>query len=122
MNEDRIKNLIKYSDPYNKKTLFVWPEGSSVVLVTMTLVFKKLFSDNFKDNHYIIFGTNSYDKDKNGFYNSMFLVNNRLEVIQSIKSKNFLFGEFLPFEKFLNRFGLKKLLRDMDLFKRENTK
>ncbi len=110
--EDRIKNLIKYSDPYNKKkTLFVWPEGVfSGLSYNEILVFKKLFSDNFKDNHYIIFGTNSYDKDKNGFYNSMFLVNNRLEVIQEYKKQKLVpFGEFLPFEKFLNRFGLKKI-------------
>ena len=110
--KDRIQKLIKYSDPNNKKkTLFVWPEGAFGGLsFNEILIFKNLFLSNFNDNHYILFGTNRHDKNKDGFYNSMFLVNNKLEVVQEYKKQKLVpFGEFLPFEKLLKKFGLKKI-------------
>ena len=89
----------------------MWPEGVFGGLsFNEILIYKNLFLNNFNDNHYILFGTNRYDKNKDGFYNSMFLVNNKLEVVQEYKKQKLVpFGEFLPFEKLLNKFGLKKI-------------
>jgi len=52
--------LIKYSEPNKeKKTLFIWPEGVfSGYSYKETLLFKKLISNNFSNQHFIIFGTN----------------------------------------------------------------
>ncbi len=40
----------------------------------------------------------------------MFIINNHFDVIQSYNKRKLVpFGEFLPFEKTLNNFGLKKI-------------
>ena len=50
-------------------------------------------------------------------YNSLLVVNNNLEIISEYKKQKLVpFGEFIPFEKQLRRFGLKKLQKVMDLF------
>ena len=110
--EERLKNLIRYSDPdKNKETIFIWPEGVfSGYSYNEILAFKELISKNFSDKHYIIFGTNKLDQVSGNFYNSMIVVNNSFEIVQSYyKRKLVPFGEFLPFEKILNNFGLKKI-------------
>ena len=44
------------------------------------------------------------------FYNSMLIINNNFEIIQSYNKRKLVpFGEFLPFENLLNKFGLKKI-------------
>ena len=49
-------------------------------------------------------------KKSGNYYNSMVLVNNKFEIIQEYnKLKLVPFGEFLPFEKTLEKFGLKKI-------------
>ena len=110
--QQRFKKLIKYSEPEkNKKTLFIWPEGVfSGYSFDEILIHKKLISENFSDNHKIIFGVNKLDPKSGNYYNSMLVVNNDFEIIQSYnKQKLVPFGEFLPFENFLNSFGLKKI-------------
>ena len=110
--EKRLKNLIRYSDPTkDKKTLFIWPEGVfSGYSYNEILIFKELILKNFSDKHYIIFGTNNLEPLSGRFYNSMLIVNNELKIIQSYNKRKLVpFGEFLPFEKFLNYFGLKKI-------------
>ena len=53
---------------------------------------------------------NKLDKSKEKFYNSMVVINNNFEVIQSYnKQKLVPFGEFLPYESFFTRLGLKKI-------------
>ncbi len=109
--EDKLKKLIRYSSPEeNKKTLFIWPEGVfSGYSYNEILIFKDLFAQHFNKNHYIIFGVNKLAEQK-GFYNSLILVNNELKIIQQYnKQKLVPFGEFLPLNSLLNKFGFKKI-------------
>ena len=72
--------------------------------------FKYLINKNFNKNHYIIFGINKLEENTNSFYNSLILVNEKLEIIQQYnKQKLVPFGEFLPFENLFNKIGLKKI-------------
>tara|TARA_B100001248_G_scaffold249118_1_gene222026 strand:+ start:1543 stop:3105 length:1563 start_codon:yes stop_codon:yes gene_type:complete len=110
--EGRFKKLIRYSDPdKNKKTLFVWPEGVfSGYNFEEVKMFKNLINKSFSKNHLIIFGVNKLDLVKGNYFNTMLAVNNKLEIIDDYnKIKLVPFGEFLPFEKFLNKFGFKKI-------------
>ena len=73
-------------------------------------MFKEVIFKNFSNKHYIIFGTNTSNSIKSGFYNSILVVNNNFDVVQSYNKRKLVpFGEFLPFEKILNYFGLKKI-------------
>ena len=110
--EDRFKKLIRYSDPNkDQKTVFIWPEGVfSGYSFDDISIFKKMIRNSFSKDHIIIFGANKLDKKTGKFFNSMLVINNNFELIQSYdKLKLVPFGEFLPFEKVLNNFGLKKI-------------
>ena len=110
--EERFKKLIKYSDPNkDQKTLFIWPEGVfSGYSFDEISVFKKMIINNFSKEHIIVFGANKLDKKTGKFFNSMLVINNNFELIESYnKLKLVPFGEFLPFEKVLNNLGLKKI-------------
>jgi len=110
--EKRFKKLIRYSNPdKEKKTLFIWPEGVfSGYSYAEILIFKELISNNFSKKHHIIFGTNKLDSSSGNFFNSMLVINDKFDVIQSYNKRKLVpFGEFLPFEKILNNFGLKKI-------------
>ncbi len=121
--EQRFKKLIRYSEPdKNKKTLFIWPEGVfSGYSFKEISIFKKLISSNFSQNHKIIFGVNTIDSKKGKFYNSMIAVNNDFEIVQIYNKRKLVpFGEFLPLENFLNKFGLKKITEGHGSFLRGN--
>ena len=110
--QERFKKLIRYSDPNKaKKTLFIWPEGVfSGYSYEEILIFKDLIIKNFSKNHYIIFGTNKLEPKSGLFYNSMLVVNNNFDIVQSYNKRKLVpFGEFLPFENILNNFGFKKI-------------
>lgn len=115
--EDKILNdLIELSDPEkDKKTIFIWPEGVLPNIYLNELKkYKNEFSTNFSSNHLIILGINDY-KDK--IYNSLVVLNHELKVIDSYnKNKLVPFGEFLPFEKFLTKMGLKKITYGYESF------
>jgi len=106
--------LIKYSEPdKKKKTIFVWPEG---IFLTENFYQKKdiknLFKDNFSDSHLIILGANTVKRTSVGekYFNSMIVVDKNLNFISQYNKKKLVpFGEFLPFENFLNSIGLKKV-------------
>jgi len=119
----RLKRLIKISDPdKSKKTLFIWPEGIFYESYLQDIKqYTKLFADKFSENHLIILGVNNFvnSKDDNNkkYFNSFVILNHKLEIL-SIYNKLYLvpFGEFLPFEKFLSRFGLKKITTGYNSF------
>jgi len=110
--KNKLKKLIRYSDPDPKKnTLFIWPEGIFTgYSYNEVYQFKDLIKDSFKKNHMILFGINTIDKDKDQYFNSLVIVDNEFKILhQYNKQKLVPFGEFLPFETFLNKFGLKKI-------------
>ena len=108
----RAEKLIRYSEPNeNIKTLFVWPEGVfSGYNYEDILFLKDIFSKYFNSDSLILFGINRFDQNKKGSYNSLIIVNSKLEIIKEYKKQKLVpFGEFLPFENFFNYFGLKKI-------------
>mgnify|MGYP001249476997 CR=1 FL=1 len=110
--EDRLKKLIRYSDPdKEKKTLFIWPEGVfSGYSYNEIIVFKDLISKNFSKKHQIIFGINKQEPTSGSFFNSMLVVDNNFKILQRYNKRKLVpFGEFLPFENILNYIGLKKI-------------
>ena len=108
----RLEKLIRYSEP-NKdlKTLFVWPEGVFSGYSFNEISFlKNFFLDSFDDNHLILFGINRHNDKMNGLFNSLIVINNRMEIVGEYKKQKLVpFGEFLPYEKILNKIGLKKI-------------
>ncbi len=110
--KERLKKLIKYSEPdKEKKTLFIWPEGVfSGYSYNEILDLKEIIHKSFSDKHHIIFGTNYLDPMSGNFYNSMLIVDNNFNIIQSYNKRKLVpFGEFLPLENILDNFGLKKI-------------
>ena len=112
--DKKIKKLIKYSGPTkNKKTLFVWPEGVFTGFnFSQVKQYKPIFEEAFSDNHLILFGVNTTVEKKgiDKVFNSLVIVNNKLDVVFKYnKIKLVPFGEFLPFENFLTKIGLKKI-------------
>ncbi len=114
--EHQIKRLIRISNPdKNKNTLFIWPEGVFYDSYLEDIKkYKKLFEDNFSENHLIIFGINHFvntnNSDNPKYYNSLAVINNKLEILSLYNKINLVpFGEFLPLENFLSNLGLKKI-------------
>ncbi len=119
----RLKKLVRYSDPNkNIKTLFVWPEGVfSGYSFNDILILKDTFTKSFNKNHLIVFGINRNNEKKNGFFNSLIIVNNRMEIIEEYKKQKLVpFGEFLPLENLLSQFGLKKITEGYGSFLKGN--
>ena len=112
--ETLIKELIELSDPNaSDKTIFIFPEGALAgVSLKQLKNFKTFFSKKFSNNHTIIMGINTEKKINNYYkiYNSMVILDNNLNLISEYnKIKLVPFGEFLPFETFFKKFGLKKI-------------
>ena len=101
-----IKDLIKISNPKeNEKTVFIWPEGIVPNTFQENLnEYRKLFSTNFNEKHYLILGINKKQTEKNleRFFNSLSIYDNELNLLYSYDKINLVpFGEFLPAENFL---------------------
>ncbi len=108
----RFEKLVRYSQPEkNIKTLFIWPEGVFSGYEFDQLKFlKEEFFKNFDKEHLILFGINRYDNERDGFYNSLVIIDNNMKIIAEYKKQKLVpFGEFLPFEKLLNSLGFKKI-------------
>jgi apolipoprotein N-acyltransferase len=122
-----LKRLIKISDPKKEeKTLFIWPEGIFYESYLKDIKkYKNLFEDKFSENHLIILGVNniggSNDINKKKYYNSMVVLDNKLEILSFYNKINLVpFGEFLPFENLFFKIGLKKITRGFNSFSSGN--
>ena len=115
--EKIILELVNLSEPNNfEKTIFIFPEG---VLTNVYLEdlknYSYIFSENYSDNHKIILGINS--REDNKVFNSMVLLDRDLNILFKYnKNKLVPFGEFLPFENFFNKIGLKKITQGYGSF------
>ena len=124
--ERRLLRLIKMSEASNDPTtLYIWPEGVfSGYSFDQLKPLKKTIEKNFKNYHFILFGVNRFDIQKNGYYNSLIIINNKMEILKEYKKQKLVpFGEFLPLAKILKKFGLKKITEGQGSFLRgENQK
>ena len=119
----QLERLIKISDPEkNKTTLFIWPEGIFYQSYLQDIEqYKNLFADRFSENHLIILGINNFtvhsDLKNKKYFNSLVILNHELEILSVYNKVNLVpFGEFLPFEKALSKFGLKKITSGYNSF------
>jgi len=116
-----INELIELSDPTKiEPTVFLWPEGiiPDSYLRDMN-IYKSLFLNSFGEDDLIIMGLNSLEKknDKNLFFNSMAVFNNKLDLIANYNKVNLVpFGEFIPFESVLSLIGLKTVTNNYQSF------
>jgi len=122
-----INELIELSSPSKiEPTIFLWPEGiiPDSYLREMSS-YKNLFLNKFGENDLIIMGLNSVkrNKDKNLFFNSMAIFNNKLDIIASYNKVNLVpFGEFTPFENILGLIGLKTVTNNYESFSSGETR
>jgi len=119
----QLKRLIKISDPEkDKKTLFIWPEGIFYQSYLQDIKeYKNLFENKFSENHLIILGINNFvnsaDSKNKKYFNSLVILNNKLEILSVYNKINLVpFGEFLPFDETLSRFGFKKITAGYNSF------
>ena len=96
--------------------MFIWPEGIFYQSYLEDIkVYQNLFKDKFSENHLIILGINNFTSsndltDNQKYFNSLVVLNHKLEILSLYNKVNLVpFGEFLPFEKTLSKFGLKKI-------------
>jgi apolipoprotein N-acyltransferase len=121
----QLKRLIKISAPQkDKNTLFIWPEGVFYESYLQDIaMYKDLFIEKFSENHLIILGINNFtsSSDHNKYFNSLVILNHKAEILSIYNKINLVpFGEFLPFETFFSRFGLKKITRGYNSFSSGN--
>ena len=112
--EDIIKELIELSSPnIVQNTIFIYPEGALAgVNFDKLNSFKEIFSEAFSEKHIIIMGINTEKEinNSNNVYNSMVILDNELNLIDEYnKIKLVPFGEFLPFENFFKKIGLRTI-------------
>ena len=120
-----IKELIELSNPnISENTIFVFPEGALAgVNLNKLKSFKEIFSKKYSEKHTIIMGINTEKKLENSYkiYNSMVVLDNKLNLINEYNKINLVpFGEFLPFENFFKKFGLKKISYGYESFSAGN--
>ncbi len=120
---ERLKKLIKYSNiEKGKKTLFIWPEGALSGKYFFEIEkYKNLIKENFSSDHLIVFGINTLNKKEDKFFNSFVIIDNNFsKKYQYDKIKLVPFGEFLPFEKQIEKIGLKKITEGFGSFSSGN--
>ena len=118
-----IKDLINLSKPNPEvPTIFIWPEGIiSSTNLNHIKIYEKLFKENFSKKHLIVLGINDsiYKNGKEKIYNSLVVLNNNLDIVDIYYKNNLVpFGEFLPFENYLNKVGLRSITFGYQSFSR----
>ena len=119
--EKVINELINLSSPDpEKKIFFLWPEG--IIPDTyqdQLILYKDIFKDSFTKNHLIGLGITSRFsvKDQYKYFNSFSVFDNNLNLLKNYNKVNLVpFGEFLPFESFLSKIGLKTITNNFGSF------
>jgi len=119
--EKIILELVKLSQPNNlEKTIFIFPEGAlSNVYLEDLKNYSYIFSENYSNEHKIVIGINS--NEESGVFNSMVVLDKDVNILAKYnKNKLVPFGEFLPFEIFFRKFGLKKITQGYRSFSSDN--
>jgi len=122
-----INELIELSAPTKiEPTIFLWPEGiiPDSYLRDMN-IYKNLFLNSFGEDDLIIMGLKSVERknNKNLFFNSMAVFNNKLDLITNYNKVNLVpFGEFTPFERILSLIGLKTVTNNNQSFSSGETR
>ena len=109
--------IIKLSNSdKNKKTIFIYPEGTFTGLYLNDLNYlESEFKNNFSNNHKLVLGITSQEDEK--IFNSMVVLNNNLKLFdQYNKNKLVPFGEFMPFESLLKKTKFKKITHGYNSF------
>ena len=109
--ENKINELFQISYPLNKDLLIIFPEGITNIgeINQLRNNYNKI-SDKLTEKSRIILGVTLDDGDK--VFNSLAIFNKKFELEDNYNKIRLVpFGEFLPFEKFLSKFGLKKITR-----------
>jgi len=115
--EQIISELVQLSKPNNiEKTIFIYPEGALTSIYLEDLKnYSYIFSENYSDQHKIVMGINSTEDKK--VFNSMVVLDSNLNILAKYnKNKLVPFGEFIPFENFFRKFGLKKITQGYGSF------
>ena len=119
--EKIILELVKLSDPEGiEKTIFIFPEGvfSNIYLEDLNN-YRYIFSKNYSYQHKLVIGINSKDESK--IFNSMVVLDKNLNILDKYnKNKLVPFGEFLPYENFFSKFGIKKITQGYNSFSSDN--
>ncbi len=119
--EKIILELVKLSNPNSsEETIFIFPEGAlSNIYLEDLKFYSYIFSENYSDKHKIILGINSNEGSK--VFNSMVVLDNNANILSKYnKNKLVPFGEFLPFENFFSKFGMKKITQGYRSFSPDN--
>ena len=119
--ETVINELISNSLPNKeKKIFFVWPEGIIPNTYEDQLdLYNDIFEKHFNDNHLIGLGITSRKTMNNdySYYNSFSIFDSQLNLIDNYNKINLVpFGEFVPVENILNKFGLKTITNNIGSF------
>jgi apolipoprotein N-acyltransferase len=125
--ESVINELIKLSSPNQEKRIFfLWPEGIIPNTYQDELdLYGDQFKKKFNKNHLIGLGitSRSLNKDKYNYFNSFSIFDNNLNLIENYNKVNLVpFGEFLPFENFLNKIGLNVITNNLGSFTKGDDK
>ena len=119
--EEIILELVKLSEPNDlEKTIFIFPEGVLPNIYLEDLKnYSYIFSENYSDQHKIIIGLNSSEGTK--VFNSLVVLDKDVNILDKYnKNKLVPFGEFLPFENFFRKFGLKIITQGYKSFSSDN--